>query len=208
MAYDLEEQEQLDELKAWWKQYGNMVQWVLIAALTCVAAYQGWNYYQHKQTSEAAALFEALQNLQVSDVKAVRTASANIIEKYSSTPYAARAAVLAARANYKANDRKSAISQLEWAMGNSKDGAVKTIAMLQLAALKLEDKQYDAALKVLANSYDAGFAGLVEDLKGDILMAQGKKADARKAYQEALKNLDAEGEYRKYTEYKLDAAGS
>ena len=208
MAYDLEEQEQLDELKAWWKQYGNMVQWVLIAALTCVAAYQGWNYYQHKQTSEAAALFEALQNLQVSDVKAVRTASANIIEKYSSTPYAARAAVLAARANYKANDRKSAISQLEWAMGNSKDGAVKTIAMLQLAALKLEDKQYDAALKVLANSYDAGFTGLVEDLKGDILMAQGKKVDARKAYQEALKNLDTEGEYRKYTEYKLDAAGS
>ncbi len=208
MAYDLEEQEQLDELKAWWKQYGNMVQWVLIAALTCVAAYQGWNYYQHKQTSEAAALFETLQNLQVSDVKAVRTASANIIEKYSSTPYAARAAVLAARANYKANDRKSAISQLEWAMGNSKDGAVKTIAMLQLAALKLEDKQYDAALKVLANSYDAGFIGLVEDLKGDILMAQGKKVDARKAYQEALKNLDTEGEYRKYTEYKLDAAGS
>lgn len=93
-------------------------------------------------------------------------------------------------------------------MNNAKDGSVKTIAILQLAALKLEDKQYDEALKVLANAKEPGFTGLVEDLKGDILMAQGKKADARKAYQEALKNLEADGEYRKLTEYKLDVAGS
>lgn len=208
MAYDLEEQEQLDELKAWWKQYGNMVQWVLIVALAGLAAYQGWKYYQNKQISEAAVLFEAMQNLQVSDIKAVRTASANIIEKYAGTPYAAQAAVLAAHANYKAKDAKSAAAQLEWAMSNGKDGAVKTIAMLQLAGLKLEEKQYDAALKLLSGSYDPGFTGLVEDLKGDILNAQGKKVEARKAYAEALKHLDADGEYRKYTEYKLDSTGS
>jgi predicted negative regulator of RcsB-dependent stress response len=208
MAYDLEEQEQLDELKAWWKQYGSMVQWVLILALGGLAAYQGWKYYQHKQVSEAAVLFEAMQGLQVSDVKAVRTASANIIEKYVGTPYAAQAAVLAAHANYKARDAKSAAAQLDWAMNNGKDSTVKTMAMLQLAALKLEEKQYDAALKLLSGEHDPGFTGLVEDMKGDILMAQGNKAEARKAYAEALKNLDAEGEYRKYTEYKLDGAGS
>jgi predicted negative regulator of RcsB-dependent stress response len=208
MAYDLEEQEQLDQFKAWWKRYGNMVQWVLIVALAGLAAYQGWKYYQHKQVSEAAVLFEAMQNLQVSDIKAVRTASANIIENYAGTPYAAQAAVLAAHANYNAKDSKSAAAQLEWAMNNGKDSAVKTMATLQLAALRLEEKQYDVALKLLSGSHDSGFTGLVEDLKGDILMAQGKKAEARKAYEEALKNLDVDGEYRKYTEYKLDSTGS
>lgn len=207
MAYDLEEQEQLDTLKAWWKDHGNKVQWALIAGLTALAAFQGWNYYQHQQNSQASVQFEALQQLEITNIKAVRSASAQIMEKYSGTPYAARAALLAAHANYKANDRKSATAQLEWVLAHGKDDAVKTIAMLQLAGIKLEDKQYDAALKVLEPRHDEGFDGLVADLKGDILVASGKKDEARKSYELALQKLDDKASFRKFTEQKLDALG-
>ncbi len=207
MAYDLEEQEQLDTLKAWWKEHGNKVQWVAIAALAALAAVQGWKYYQHQQNAQASAQFDALQQLDITNIKAVRSASAQIIEQYSRTPYAARAALLAAHANYKANDRKSAAAQLEWVIANGKDGAIKAIAALQLAGIKFEDKQYDAALKVLEPQHDQGFAGLVADLKGDILAAQGKKAEAKQAYEQALKNLDDKASFRKFTENKLDALG-
>ena len=208
MAYDLEEQEQLDELKAWWKQYGNLVQWGLIIALSLLAAYKGWQIYQHQQNAKASQLYEALQQLKETDTKAVREISGQLIDKYSGTTYAGRAAVLAARANYKANDRKSAAAQLQWALDNGSEDAVKSIAALQLAGLQLENKQYDSALKTLATRNDDGFKGLISDLKGDVLVAQGKKAEARKYYLDALANLDEKTPLRKYTAQKLDALGN
>lgn len=207
MAYDLEEQEQLDELKAWWKQHGNKVQWALLVVLTIAAGFQGWKYYQYRQNTQASMLYESLQRLSVTDTKAVRAVSAQIMDKYSTTPYAARAALLAAQTNYAAKDRKSATAQLEWVMANGKEEAVQTIAMMQLASLKYEDKQYDAALKLLDTPHDKAFDGLVADLRGDILLAQGKKAEAAKAYQEALAKLDEKAGFRTYTEQKLYALG-
>lgn len=207
MAYDLEDQEQIDNLKAWWKQYGNNVQWVVIAGLAVLASVQCWKYYQHQQNTQASIQFEALQQVAITNTKAVRSASAQIMEKYAGTPYAARAALVAAHANYKAKDHKSAVLQLEWVLANGKDDAIKAIAMLQLAAIKFEDKQYDDAMKVLDAKHDAGFDGLVADMRGDVLAAQGKKADAKKAYEEALKNLDEQASFRKFTAQKLDALG-
>jgi predicted negative regulator of RcsB-dependent stress response len=207
MAYDLEEQEKLDELKAWWKHYGNFVTWAVIVLMLGFAGYKGWQIYQHQQNTQASQLYESLQQLNPTDTKAVRETSAQIIEKYSRTIYAGRAALLAARANYQAGDRKSAVAQLQWAMANGGDLAVKSIASLQLASVQLEDKQYDAALKTLEIKHAAGFDGLVADMKGDVLAAQGKKEEAKKAYQEALIKLNSEAPLHKYTEQKLDALG-
>ncbi len=208
MAYDLEEQEQLEELKAWWKRYGNTVQWALLVALTIAAGFQGWKYYQYRQNSQASMLYESLQRLSVADTKSVRAVSAQIMDKYGDTSYAPRAALLAAQTNYVAKDRKSAIAQLEWVMTHGSDEALQTIAMLQLAGLKTEDKQYDAALKLLGTKHDPAFDGLVADMQGDILVAQGKTAEAKKAYQDALGKLDEKNSFRKYTEQKLDGLGS
>lgn len=207
MAYDLEEQEQLDALRAWWKRNGKVVTWLVIAALAAFVAWRAWQYYQHKQGLEASSLYEALTQLDSKDIKAVRSQSAVLIEKYADTPYAARAALLAARANYEANDIKSAKAQLEWARANAREEAIRAIAQLQLAGLQYEEKQYDAALATLADKPVAGFEGLFADLKGDILVAQGKKAEAKAAYAEALSKLNAEGHYRRFTERKLDALG-
>ncbi len=207
MAYDLEEQEQLDELKAWWKTYGKTIGNALLALLIVYAGYQGWHYYQAKQSVEASTEYQALQVIDNKDVKEIQAKSAVLMDKYSATPYAGRAALLAAKANYQANDIKSAKAQLDWAIKNAKETSVAAIAGLQLANILAEEKDFTGALKLLESPHDAGFDGLYSDLKGDVLTALGKKAEAKAAYEHALTKLDAQGKYRTLTQQKLEALG-
>jgi predicted negative regulator of RcsB-dependent stress response len=207
MAYDLEEQEQLDELKAWWKTYGKTIGNALLALLIVYAGYQGWHYYQAKQSVEASTEYQALQVIDNKDVKEIQAKSAILMDKYSATPYAGRAALLAAKANYQANDIKSAKAQLDWAIKNAKETSVAAIAGLQLANILAEEKDFTGALKLLESPHDAGFDGLYSDLKGDVLTALGKKAEAKAAYEHALTKLDAQGKYRTLTQQKLEALG-
>src|ERR1051325_349436 len=168
MAYDLEEQEQLDAFKTWWKANGNMIVAAATAAIIAFAGIQGWKYYQHQQSTQASIQYQALTQVDPKNLKAIQSISAGIMEKYGSTPYAGRAALTAAKANYLAKDSKSAKAQLEWAVKNAKEDAVKSLALLQLAGIQLEEKAYDSALKTLAEKHEAGFDGLFADLKGDI----------------------------------------
>jgi predicted negative regulator of RcsB-dependent stress response len=207
MAYDLEEQEQLDEFKAWWKRHGKMVTNVVLAALVAYAAFQGWKYYQSKQSLGASTEYQQLIVSDPKDLKSIQSQAGVLMDKYPSTPYAGRAALFAAKANYQANEVKSAKAQLNWTIEHAKESAVAAIASLQLANILVEEKDYDGALKLLNAKHDAGFDGLFADLKGDILAAQGKAAEAKAAYAEALTKLDAEGKYRTLTQQKLDALG-
>jgi predicted negative regulator of RcsB-dependent stress response len=207
MAYDLEEQEQIDELKAWWKTYGKWVTNGLVVLILIFAGYQAWNFYQDKQSVEASTQFQALQVTDEKDLKAIQAKAAEIMDKYPSTPYAGRAALYAAKANYAANDAKSAKAQLEWASDNATESSISAIASLQLANILAEEKNYEAALKLLEAPHDAGFEGLFSDLKGDVLVALGKKAEAKAAYENALLKLDMDGKYRSLTQQKLEALG-
>lgn len=208
MAYDLEEQEELDVLKDWWKRNGNTALWAVAAVFAAFAGFRGWQHYQRIQSSEASAHYETLSQLAVTDIKSIRTLSGQLMEKYSGTSYSARAALLAAKANYEAKDVKSAKAQLQWAIEHAKEDQIRGESQLQLAAILLEEKQYDAALKSLAAKHSPEFDGLFADLKGDILRAQGKLAEAKIAYKDALSKLDEQGRYRRYTEHKLDALGN
>lgn len=207
MAYDLEEQEQLDEFKAWWKRYGKMVTNVVLAALVAYAAFQGWKYYQSKQSLGASTEYQQLIISDPKDLKSIQSQAGAIMDKYPSTPYAGRAALFAAKTNYQANEVKSAKAQLNWTIEHAKESAVAAIASLQLANILVEEKDYEGALKLLDAKHDAGFDGLFADLKGDIMTAQGKTAEAKAAYAAALSKLDAEGKYRTLTQQKLDALG-
>lgn len=207
MAYDLEEQEQLDEFKAWWKQNGKMVTSLLIALLVGYIAFQGWHFYQNKQAVEASTQYQELLVIEEKDLKAIQAKSAKLMESFSGTPYAGRAALFAAKANYQANEIKSAKAQLDWTIHHAKETAVSALASLQLANILAEEKDFAGALTLLNAPHDAGFDGLFFDLKGDVLVSLGKNAEAKEAYEHALIKLEPKGKFRALTQQKLESLG-
>lgn len=208
MAFDLEEQEKVDELKAWWKANGTTVMLAVAVFAAVVAGMQGWRVYQNSQQHQAALAYEAVQSgVQSKDTKRIRDAAGQLVEKYPGTPYASRAALLAAGVNYESGDAKSAKAQLQWVTDHAKEEGARDIARLRLAGILLDEKSYDEALKTLDGSHEKAFDGLFSDLKGDVLTAQGKVTDARVAYKAALEKMDEKSVYRQAVEMKLDGLG-
>lgn len=205
MAYDLEEQEQLDAIKAWWKQHGNTVLLSITVFIAIVAGIQGWKYYQNKQTVQAAGLYEMLQGAADSrDTKKVREVAGQLIEQYPRTAYATRAALLAAKTNYDSGDAKSAKAQLQWVLEHAGSDEIKDAARLRLAGVLLDENNHAEALKLLDAKHGAAFDGLYADLKGDVLLASGKNAEALASYKLALEKIDPASAYRGLVQMKLD----
>jgi predicted negative regulator of RcsB-dependent stress response len=206
-AYDLEEQEQLAELKAWWKQHGNLVLGTVAAVLLLFAAWNGWRWYQRSQALEAAALYENLQQAaRMSDGKAVRDTAGGILEKYAGTAYAPLAALVSAKVNYQAGDLKTARAQLQWAVDNARQEEVRAIARLRLATVLMDDNAYDEAMKIVEAKPAEGFDALFASMRGDILSAQKKRAEARMAYKAAVEKA-TDAAFRETLRLKLDALG-
>lgn len=217
-AYDLEEQEQLDELKTWWKMYGNLVTGILVAVALAAVAWQGWNWWQRQQSIQASAIFSGLQTAVAQrDAKRARELAGELIDKYSATAYAGMGALLAARTQVDAGDARNARVQLAWAAENAKDMGLRELARLRLAAVLLDDKAYDEALKQLATEPAAPFAPRFAELRGDVFAAQGKNAEARDAYDTALRKFETlargdetrqRGGYREVVQAKRDSLGA
>ena len=208
MAYDLEEQEQLASIKAWWSKYGNLLTWVLIVALAAYGAWSGWNLYQRKQSQQASQLYEEQQKAaEAKDGAKVLRAATDMQDKFSGTAYAQMSALVAAKTAFNANDTETAKKQLQWVIDHGRDAEYKAIASIRLAGLLLDAKAYDDALKLLAGDFPAQFAGAVADRKGDILVAQDKRDEARTAYQLALDKTDERNPGRQLIQLKLDAIG-
>ena len=207
MAYDLEEQEQIANFKAFWERFGNLISWVLIIALGSYAAYNFWNTHQRNQTAEASGLYDSLtEAIQAKDAAKVQRITGDIEKKFGSTAYAPMAALAAAKAAFDANDLKTAKAQLQWAVDHG-DDEYKAIAKLRLSGVLLDEKAYDQALAQLNGDFPAQFAGDVQDRKGDILVAQNKLAEARAAYQAALDKMEKNNPGRQVVQVKLDAIG-
>ena len=208
MAYDLEEQEQIAELKSWWNEYGNLVTAGVTACALSFAGFQGWRYYQHSQAIGAVTLYEQLDQAErAGDRKKVRDIAAQITGKYGATAYGAFAALNAARASFETGDFAGAKSQLQWVIDNGKEDEIRDVARLRLAGVLLDEKKYAEALTLMETKPVESMAGLYADLKGDILLLQGKKAEARSAYQLALDKSDAGSNYRVAIQLKLDSLG-
>lgn len=208
MAYDLQEQEQIDEIKAWWKDYGRLV--ILAAALVVlvIGGFQGWRYYRHTQSLAAAALYDQLEQAErAGDRKKVADIAGQIVSKHASTPYAAFGALSAARLSYEGRDLAEAKARLSWVVENARREELRDVARLRLAGVLLDEKSYDEALKLLEVKPGESMTGLYADLKGDILLAQGRSADARSAYQLALDRSEAGSPYRATLQLKLDSLG-
>lgn len=207
MALDLEEQEQVDELKAFWGKYGKYIIRGVIVFFLLYASFQGWIFYQTKQSLSASEIYQSIVVLDEKNTKEIIQKSANLIDKYGGTPYAGRAAILFAKANYLEGNKDQAKEKLEWASTHAKESATASIAFIQLGQILLEEKKYDEALKKANGIDNEGYLGLANDLKGDVLNAMGKKEEAKKAYQEALKRFGPKDPYAKFTQEKLEALG-
>lgn len=206
--FDLEEQEKVDEIKAWWKQHGSSVIMAAVVFVAVIAGIQGWRYYQNSQAQQAAVIYDVLQNAtQDNDIQKIRSAAGQIMDKFPRTPYAARAALISARANYESGDAKSTKAQLQWVIANAKEDALQDVARLRLAGVMLDEKNMVEALKLLDTKHGEAYDGLYADLKGDVLTAQGKVNEARNAYTVALEKTDIKSPFRKYIQIKQDSLG-
>ena len=208
MAYDLEEQEQIDAIKGWWDQYGKLVIAAVVAVAIGVTAYRGWDYYRNLQASKAVTLYDQLTQAQrTQDHKKVRDIAGQIVERYARTPYAGMAALAAAKAGFDMSDLAYAKSQLQWVTANARSDEMKDVAKLRLAGVLLDEKNYAEALSTLEGKPSEAFAALYAERKGDILLAQGKSAEARVAFQAALEKSEQGSQFRRMLELKLDNLG-
>lgn len=206
--YDLEEQEQIDALKAWWRQNGRIVIIAVIAALIGGGAVAAWKRHQAGQVEQAAQVFAAVEKgLRGNDPKQLKEAATKVMDQYGGTAYGALAALAYAKASFQEGDLKSAGEKLQWAIEHAKDDETQATARLRLAAVRLDEKKYDEALRLLQEKHPESFTGMFADLRGDVLLAQGKTAEAKAAYKEALDKLPQEGTYRLLVQAKIDAAG-
>lgn len=205
-TYDLEEQEKLDEFKAWWKRWGALA---MFGAALLVAAAAGWQWWQHKQQThalEAAAAYEKLaQALQSSNLKSARDIGDALAQNYADNAYAPRGVLLIAKLDMLENKPKDAQKRLEWVVGHAQEAGVRDLARLRLAGVLLDAKQYEAALKQLAAPHSAEFGPRFDDLRGDVLLTQGKTADANRAYEAAFKAMKEDNPYRPMVEIKRDS---
>jgi predicted negative regulator of RcsB-dependent stress response len=207
-ALDLEEQEQLDQIKHFWKKYGNLISWVLIVVLGGYAAWNGYQFWQRDQAAKAAVLFDEVERaVTAGDVVRVERSFADMKDKFGGTHYAHQAALLAAKALQAKDKAEAARAALKWVAEVAPDPAYRDIARLRLSALLLDAGSNDEALAQLTAPFTPAMAGLSADLRGDVLQAKGQKTEAVAAYQTAWQQLVDSPDYRRLVEAKLNAMG-
>jgi predicted negative regulator of RcsB-dependent stress response len=205
---DLQEQEQLDALKTFWKTYGNLITWALIAALAVYAGLNGWKWWQRDQSTKAAGMFDQIElAVQGGDAQRAGQVFGDLKERYPRTVFAAQAGLLAARVQFDRGQSDAAQASLTWVADNASEDEYRTVARLRLAGLLLQAKDFDGALKQLDLAKAPTFEALVADRRGDVLLAQGKPSEARSAYQAAWKAMDEKIEYRRLIDAKLTSLG-
>jgi predicted negative regulator of RcsB-dependent stress response len=208
MAYDLEEQEQLDLIKNWWGRYGNLIVTLIVAASVSAAAYQGWRYYRNQQALQAVSLYAQMENAQrTKENKKAGDIAVQIIDRHSGTQYAAMAALASAKISFESGDLAMAKTRLQWVIEHAREDEMRDVARLRLAGVLLDEKNFDGALKLLEVKPAQAFNGLYADMKGDILVAQGRLSEARSAYRQALDKGDANSSHHQLVQLKLDALG-
>jgi len=206
---DLEEQEQLDQLKHFWKQYGNLITWVLILVLGAFAAWNAWNWWQRDQAVKAGAMFDELDKAaQAGDVERTARVFADLKDRYPRTAFTQQGGLLAAKLQFEKGQVDAARATLTWVGEHAVEGEYQTLAHLRLAGVLMDQKKYDEASKELDAATAKEFEALVADRRGDVLLAQGKKDAAKAAYQKAWSAMDAKVEYRRLIEAKLTALGA
>jgi predicted negative regulator of RcsB-dependent stress response len=205
---DLEEQEQLDQLRHFWNTYGTLITWLVLLVAGAFMAWNGWQYFQRDKAARASVLYDEIErSTQAGDVARIERALADMKEKFAGTAYAQQAGLLAAKTLHEKGNADASRSALAWVAEHAVDPGYQAVAKLRLAAELLEAKSYDEALKQLSGNVPKEFEALVADRKGDIHLAQGKRDEAKAEYQKAWTAFGPGTDYRRLVEIKLNAVG-
>jgi predicted negative regulator of RcsB-dependent stress response len=208
MAYDLQEQDQIDALRAFWNRWGTVLLAIVTAILLAIAGWRGYGWWQQKQSTEAGAVHERLRRaVDARELDVVRQVSGELLEKYPRTIYASMGALLAARSHFEAGDLKAAKARLQWTIEHSSDPDHRMLARLRLAGVLLDEQAHEEALRWLEVKDAGAFTGNFADRRGDILLDQGKKSEAKAAYAQALEKLQPNSPLRQVVQIKFDALG-
>jgi len=207
-AYDLEEQDKIDDLKLWWKRFGNTITTGVVIGALVIVGVQGWRWYSSTKAEQASAFYSAVADaVRKNEVPRARDSVTQLEDKYASTAYAPRGALVYARLLYDSGDKAGAKQQLQWVIDHTTEDELKAVALYRLAQALVDEKQYDQALATLDAKHPESFDGLFADLRGDALAGAGRAADARSAYQLAVSKLDQKSQYIAFVRVKLDALG-
>lgn len=189
MAYDLEEQESLDQLKAWWDKWGTLITVVLTVFCLAFAGYNGWKYYQKVQGTKATAAYVQLQNAVMNgDKKNIKSLSEGLMKEYPKHVFASLAAFTQAAAAANENDLNTARSALKWVIEVGKRPEYETLARVRLAGVELDAGNAKEALAVLeAAAPGAGSEVIYNDRLGDVQFALGNVDKAREAWEASIR---------------------
>jgi len=205
---DLEEQEQLDELKHFWKQYGNLITWALIVVLGVVAAWNGYQLWQRNQSVQAAAMYDEVEKVvKGGDPAKADRAFWDMKDRFASALYTQQAGLLVAKMSQEAGKTDASKAILNWLVEHAGDKGYASVARLRLSALLIEANSYDEALKLLTTGVSPEFLALADDRKGDVYYLQGKKDEAKTEYLKAFRAFDEQTEYRRMVGVKLGSLG-
>ena len=205
---NLQDQEQVDALKSFWRQYGNLITWTLILALGGFAAWNGWNWYQRDQAIKAGAMYDELDRaVQAGEADRSAKIFADLQSRYPSTAWASQGGLMVAKLQLDKGQPEAASAALKWVAEKSADEGLRAIASLRLAGIELDAKRFDAALKAVEAANVKGFEALAADRRGDVLLAQGQTQPAADAFLAAWKGMPESLDYRRVVEAKLNSLG-
>ena len=215
MPLDLEEQEQLDQFKAFWQKYRNLITGVLTAVLFAYAAFSGYGWWRNNQALEASKLYETMVSAITKGDQAQSLRAADDLQKdFSGTPYAAMSSLIAARIAADTGDSAKAIGYLRWTAKNASNDGYLALAKLRLVTQLIEqggEKDFTEADQILKEKPITGFEALWLERRGDWYLVQKKNAEARKSYEDAWKTLNQAKEFpeeaRRLLKVKIDAVG-
>lgn len=189
-VYETEE-EQVEKIKEWFKEYGTTV---TIAAVVAFGGLFGWRYYQDSvtQASESASqsYAAAMITLQDKGVEA-QTDIENFIASNEVKEYSMLAALQLAKAQVDANELNAALEQLKWVQSSSQEASILALVNYRIARIETELGNFTAANAALDNVLDTAWSGRIAELRGDIALRQGNKDTAYTAYTEAQQAKDA-----------------
>ncbi|HYB50421.1 MAG TPA: tetratricopeptide repeat protein [Burkholderiaceae bacterium] len=206
MAYDVEEQESLAALRAWFESNANWLLGAALLALVIVGGNWAWRWYGQREAQAASALYDQYQQAVVEkDLTRARDLAGALLQQHASSVYATFAALAQARASLDAADAAAAKAQLHWVIEHSANKELVALARVRLAGILLDEKAYDEGLALLDAEAPKAMAPEFLDRRGDLLLAQGKKEQARSAYAKALGEAGAQNPLRAVIQVKLDA---